>query len=198
MIPVSPQPEPKDFDRKVRQKGLRFLKKSTNPSGTLSKDMTFPPYWLDCLDELHTLYGGICAYLAVFVERVTGAVSCDHFVPKSKAPTLAYEWKNYRLACARMNTRKGARTDILDPFRVQPGWFCLELVSGRIYPNPNLPPSRRKKVQTTIERLGLDDTANRNLRADHYEGYLKGYYTSEHLKRQSPFVYEEARRQGLL
>ena len=97
-----------------------------------------------------------------------------------------------------MNARKGARTDILDPFRVQPGWFCLELVSGRIYPNPNLLPSRREKVQTTIERLGLDDTVNRNLRADHYEGYLKGDYTSEHLKRQSPFVYEEARRQGLL
>ena len=172
MIPVSPQPEPKDFDRKVRQKGLRFLKsKRIDPKRRLPKGLRLSPYWCGCIEELRALYGGVCAYLAVFMEPVTGADSIDHFVPKSRNPGLAYEWDNYRLACSRMNARKGDRTGILDPFQLKTGWFRLELVSGRIYPNSHLPLSLREKIQGTIERLGLDDTANRELRAGHYEGY---------------------------
>ena len=57
MIAVTPQPEPEDFDTKVRQKGLRWLAEhdiditAPLPSGT-----KLPPYWRACLDELHSRY----------------------------------------------------------------------------------------------------------------------------------------------
>ena len=57
MIPVIPQPEPKDFDTQVRQKGLRWLEKhhiditAPLPSGT-----ELPPYWRACLDSVVKLY----------------------------------------------------------------------------------------------------------------------------------------------
>ena len=114
-----------------------------------------------CLDDLHASYNGCCAYLAVFIERVTGGGSVDHFIAKSQRADLAYEWSNYRLACSRMNSRKRDYDDVLDPFEVETGWFRLELVSGRIYPSPGLPDGLKDQVVATIKRLGLDDPGNR-------------------------------------
>ncbi len=116
MIHVMPQPEPEEFDAKVRQKGLNYLR-----DNDLSLDQPLPPetripaYWRDCLDQLHVSYAGVCAYLAVFVERVTGVGSVDHFIAKSALAGRAYEWGNYRLACAIMNSRKRDYDDVLDP-----------------------------------------------------------------------------------
>ncbi|NCC58476.1 MAG: hypothetical protein EOM17_12725, partial [Synergistales bacterium] len=179
MIHVNPQPEPESFDKKVRQKGISFMKKNEiNSHAQLPKEKTLPPYWRNCLDDLHSLYGGICAYLAIYVERITGANSVDHFVSKSKRPDLAYEWSNYRLACARINSRKGDCDDVLDPFEVENDWFHLELTTGRIYPNPDLDDHVKRKVQSTIDRLGLDDCGNRKLRSKYYNYYLKKHICS--------------------
>lgn len=76
--------------------------------------------------------------------------------------------------------------------------FDLELVSGRIYPNPTLLASKRKKVEETIKRLGLDDAGNREMRARHFQEYCQGEYTAVFLKKRSPFVWYEADRQRLL
>ncbi|OUO49681.1 hypothetical protein B5F76_13440 [Desulfovibrio sp. An276] len=198
MIPVTPQPEPEDFDTKVRQKGLRWLAEHdidiTDPLPSRTK---LPPYWRACLDELHSRYGGVCAYLAVFFERTTGG-TVEHFCPKSLRPDFAYEWCNYRLACSAINSRKKSFTDVLDPFEVKDGWFCLELVSGHIFPNPQLPASLQQKIQATIDRLKLDSSANNEMRAKHYQFYCKGEVTKAFLKKYSPFVWKEAARQGLL
>ena len=199
MIPVTPQPEPEDFDTKVRQKGLRWLAEhdiditAPLPSGT-----KLPPYWRACLGKLHSGYGGVCAYLAVFFEITTGAGNVEHFLPKSLRPDLAYEWCNYRLACSAINSRKRDFTDILDPFEIEDGWFYLELVSGHIFPNPQLPDSLQQKIQATIDRLKLDSSANNEMRAKHYQFYCEGKITKEYLKDFSPFVWKEADRQGLL
>lgn len=65
MIPVAPQPEPNDFDVKVRQPGSAWLaKKGLTAIAPLPTETEPPPYWRACLDELHRSYGGICAYLA--------------------------------------------------------------------------------------------------------------------------------------
>lgn len=199
MIHVTAQPEPATFDAEVRQKGLAWLRnKGIALNKPLPPNTTLEPYWRHCLDDLHVRHNGCCAYLAVFFERVTGGGSVDHFVAKSQRADLAYEWSNYRLACSRMNSRKREYDDVLDPFEVATGWFHLELVSGRIFPNPNVQPAQKDAVQAAIDRLGLDDPGNREIRARHYQEYRQGLYTADFLKRRSPFVWSEANRQGML
>ena len=199
MLYVIPQPEPANFDAKVRQKGLAHLRNNAlglaNPP---PKGVKIPAYWQDCLDELYDSYGGVCAYLAIHFERIIGGGSVDHFAAKSTLPGQAYEWENYRLACSRMNSRKNRYNDVLDPFEVESGWFRLEVVSGRLYPNPDLEPATLKVVKATIARLKLDDQGCREVRARHFSDYIQCMYTAEFLKRRSPFVWYEANRQGLL
>jgi uncharacterized protein (TIGR02646 family) len=199
MIHVDAKPEPASFDVEVRQKGLAWLlKKGIAMDQPLPANTTIVPYWRHCLDDMHTTYDGCCAYLAIFFERVTGGGSVDHFVAKSQRADLAYEWSNYRLACSRMNSRKREYDDVLDPFEVETGWFHLELVSGRIFPNPNLQPAQKDAVQTTIDRLGLDDPGNREVRARHFQNWFEKGYPVDYLRSYSPFVWYEATRQGLL
>lgn len=155
-------------------------------------------YWVKFLDDLHEAYNGICAYLAVHIELVTGAATVDHFAPQSLSPGLAYEWHNDRLACLMMNSRKRQHLDVLDPFNVQNGWFQLNLVTGQILPNRALSPQLQQQVRDTIARLKLDSPGNRAMRVRHFMDYTNNLYPSDHLKRYSPFVWMEANRQGLL
>ena len=198
MIHVAPQPEPDSF-AKVRENGMAWLKKKNIAlDQPLPSETKLKPYWRDCLDDLYTSYDGYCSYLAVFFERVTGGGTVDHFIAKSKRADLAYEWSNYRLACSHMNSRKRDYDDVLDPFEIEDGWLHLELITGRIYPNPALSPEKLTAIQKTITRLGLDDAGNRELRARYYQEYRSNEYTENFLKKRSPFVWAEAQRQGLL
>lgn len=200
MTPVQPQPEPDFFDAKVRTKGLAHLKsKGYALDQPLPDGATIESYWRgDCLTALHKAYGGVCAYLCVFVERCTGGMSVDHYVAKSALAGLAYEWSNYRLACSIMNSRKREFDDALDPFEVSPDWFHLELITGRIFPNPNLQVAHFAQVEQTIKRLGLDDTLCREMRVRWFDEYLREPLPEDYLCKKSPFVWVEAHRQGLL
>lgn len=199
MIPVMMQPEPASFDANVRQKGLDHLKrKGFKMDQPLPPRAEIEPYWRDCLTDLHQAYGGICAYLGIFFERVMGGASVDHFVAKSANAGLAYEWDNYRLACSTMNSRKRDYSDVLDPFSLASGLFRLELLTGHIYPAPGLLPETLRLVEQTIKRLGLDDPQCRELRARWYQEYLDHELPKDYLKAKSPFVWHEASRQGLL
>jgi uncharacterized protein (TIGR02646 family) len=199
MIPVAAQPEPPAFDAEVRQKGLSHLKKRGFPlAQPLPPKAEIEPYWRACLTDLHQAYGGVCAYLCIFFERVIGGASVDHFIAKSSNAGLAYEWSNYRLACSTMNSRKREFSDVLDPFSLAPDLFHLQLATGHIYPNPALSTEPLRLVQQTIDRLGLDDPACRELRARWYQEYLEHGLPAAYLKRKSPFVWSEAHRQGLL
>ena len=200
MIPVQPQPEPGFFDAEVRTKGLAHLKaKGYALDQPLPAGATIEPHWRgDCLTALHTAYGGVCAYLCVFVERITGGMSVDHFIAKSALAGLSYEWSNYRLACSVMNSRKRDFDDVLDPFALEPDWFRLDLTCGRIFPNPELEPEQTALVTQTISRLGLDDPLCRELRVRWFDEYLTEPLPESYLRRKSPFVWAEAQRQGLL
>ena len=198
MIAVQQQPEPPDFDAKVRQTGVAWMRahgiadNQPLPRGTRLKD-----YWRECKPDVYERYGRCCAYLAVYMQDI-GEVTIDHFIPKSLRPDLAYEWSNYRLASALINARKLQSCDVLDPFAVQNGWFHLELVTGHIYPNPALDSPAIEKVQTTIARLKLDDANCRETRAQHFQDFCEQNISEAHLKTHSPFVWSEASRQGLL
>ncbi|MBI3147694.1 MAG: hypothetical protein HYZ17_04200 [Betaproteobacteria bacterium] len=200
MISVVPQPEPADFDAKVRQPGNAWLAgRGIAMYAPLPKGTDPHPYWRECLDELHRSHGGICAYLAVYIERATGAASVDHFVAKSALAGNTYEWSNYRLACLAMNARKRAFDDVLDPFALPPDVFHLELVTGRIYVNPGLTKNQLGiDAQATIDRLKLDSGVNREMRARHFDEYLMQDCSAGLLARYSPFVWAELQRQGAI
>jgi hypothetical protein len=113
------------------------------------------------------------------------------------APPLAVD-RLIGLADVFCLSRKKDYEDVLDPFEIEDGWFYLEFVSGRIYPNPNLDNAQQHAVQVTIDRLRLDDARNREMRARYYHEYYTVSFPAEYLKKKSPFVYFEAERQGLL
>ena len=94
--------------------------------------------------------------------------------------------------------RKREYDDVLDPFSIEDGWFHLELVTGHIFPNQELSDEIKAGVQKTIDRLKLDDGANKEMRARHFQHYCEGKVDSEYLKKHSPFVWMEANRQHLL
>ena len=187
---VDIKPEPPCFDMQVRQKGLSYLKQEGIPMDKpLAKGVKLETYWRACLDDLYKSYEGICAYLCIHLERVTGDASVDHYIAKSQRADLAYEWKNFRLACVRMNTYKREFEDVLDPFEIENGWFHLELTSGRIYANPSLSDEIAGKIINTIRRLRLDEPEFREMRVKRFDAYIMNGISSYHLKKESPLIW---------
>lgn len=199
MIPVRPAPEPADFDHKVRAKGLAWLKAKSLPlQGNLPRGTKPYPYWRACLSDLYRSYHRICAFVAMEIPPVTGAPSADHFVAKSQDAARIYEWTNYRLACAKMNSRKRDFADVLDPFEIAEDTFFLILATGEIRPYPDLDPDLAAMAIATIQRLDLDDQECRNQRSAWFSDYLSGQITEAYLRAKSPFVWREVVRQGAL
>lgn len=199
MIKVNAAVEPQDFNLKVRMPGLAFLAlHGVPPKQKLPPRTKLPPHWRKCLAELHSSYDGICAYAGIYLERCTGGVTADHFVAKIGSLAKSYDWDNYRLACSTLNSRKNKFPLALDPFDVNSGEFHLELVTGKIFPNPNLQPKRWDKVDETIRLLKLDDGSFREMRARRFSEYCGQHIDAVFLKKYSPFIWSEADRQGLL
>ncbi|QRN96882.1 hypothetical protein JRI60_49275 [Archangium violaceum] len=189
MIHVEPQPEPPDFDARVRQPGCADL---ASPEGELR------PHWRQCLTQLWKAYRGVCAYSATYIPPGTGARSVDHFLPKSKRRDLAYEWRNYRLACDLMNARKNNFEDVLDPFEVQDGWFTLELSTLHVAPGEGLDEELRTRVQATIDRLRLNDSEFTQQREEYFKLWQERSLHFGFFVKHCPFLAKELLRQGLV
>ncbi len=214
MIPVKPAKEPDTFDALVRQRGLRALAEMTGaafvpkrPKGQKAfpkiaariEDIAsekLPPFWTEALDDLMRAYNEICAYSCFRIHPVTGARSADHFAPKSLTPQAAYEWANYRLCAARLNSRKGKFGSVQDPFTLKADVFQLNLVTFDIEPNKSLSAALKKRVKETTEKLGLNEFSN--ARAKDAEDYWRNEVSLKVLRRESPFVAYELMRQGRL
>jgi len=194
LIPVAPVTEPADFDHKVRVPGTAFLKTTPNPTGHQWRQNQ---YWRRALDDLLNVYKGICAYCASWTKRATAATtpqdsSIDHFVPKSVAPTVAYEWDNFRLCRGRLNTRKASHQDVLDPFTLAKGWFKLDFLTFRIVPNSSLPAEDRARVEATVNRLQLNlDNDYVTERVGAIRSYCLGAATLTQLANRYPFIAAE-------
>lgn len=191
MIRVKLQPEPANFDAKVRRPGTTAIEKFKR--GEIKK---LPSYWRHCLDDLWKAYDGICAYLCTFIHSGSGARAVEHFAPKSKSVDLAYEWRNYRLACSTINSWKSNFEDVLDPFEIDTGWFELEFPACKVVPAPGLAPARRRAVAETIERLRLNHAKCRGERLRYWDFYIAGDANFRFLKSSSPFLAIELDRQG--
>lgn len=210
MIRVVLAEEPADFDAKVRKPGLRAIAEMVgepnlskrrgrkrdlvaNSRDAIPADK-FPAYWTEALPELLEAYGRVCAYMSFYIERVTGAASVDHMLPKSLEWQVVYEWHNYRLACSLMNSRKNNYRNVLDPFEVEDGWFRIELVGYQVIPAPQLPANIEAQVQATIDRLQLNDYECRKLREDYVNYFNQGDISLNHLRQRAPFLAREIER----
>jgi len=212
MIRVEPAPEPADFDRKVRQPGLSAIAELVGEKPLVSRpgprrkkranrredipSSEFPAYWTVVIDDLLLAYHRICAYVSVYIEPVVGIATVDHMIPKSSAWDNVYEWRNYRLACPLMNSRKGMVSVVLDPFEVEDGWFALDLVSFQVVPGVDLAATVTRSVTDCIDRLRLNGQDCLTLRKDYAVNYWEGDISFAYLKRRAPFVAMELRRQG--
>lgn len=155
-------------------------------------------YWRKALADLRQSYGGICAYSAMEVARVTGSPTVEHFLPKSHHPALAYDWTNYRLVCQRLNGRKGDHQDVLDPFSLPADVFDLNPANGEILVHRNCPPQLRPKAESTIKRLHLDDPIERETRLVHAQKMVSRDWSQREAEAQSPFVFRCLKQQRLL
>jgi hypothetical protein len=195
MIPVTPQPEPPEFNEKVRQKGKKFLAGTPNPTAHQFKGHS---YWQrECLDWLYSAYAGVCAYSAQWIPQGEGTPTADHYKPKSAHPHLAYEWSNYRLASLRCNSLKKDYEDVLDPFEIEPNWFHLKFPILIVTPNATLGANHTQKIQQTIDRLKFNENKIINSRKEWLKQYCKGFPFKE-WRRKVPFMAYELERQNLV
>lgn len=197
MIPVNRLSEPTWFDVKVRQKGTLFLEKVPNPTDSQWDSHAF---WRETLPEFRRGYAQICNFAATWIPRTTGSDSIDHFIPKTDAPTIAYEWTNFRYASLRFNRTK-RKNKILDPFDIDFGWFCIDFSTLFIYPNETsgFPETIKMAIEDTIKilRLNIDDDLVSE-RIHYYQNYQNGTITLNYLQEKTPFIAYEIVRQGLV
>jgi hypothetical protein len=202
MMRVVPAPEPPHFERLVRSPGLRAIAELVGETPDPTRrgprrrkvadrreaipSEAFPPFWREVLPDLITAYRRICGYTCLYIERITGGASVDHMVPKARAWDRVYEWDNYRLVCALMNSRKKEAENVLDPFEVSDDWFALELFSYQIVPGPGAVGEVRERVATTLRLLGLNDEICRKARQEYADCYLAGEIRLDHLERRAP------------
>ena len=199
MIPVLRRKAPCGFNAKVYRPGTDWVRQSGHPRrGPVPVGVRLRPLWRDILPALRRRYQHVCAYTAFYVPLVTGAPTVDHFVAKSVAIEDAYRWRNYRFACSLVNARKGTLDDVLDPFEIQEGTFELEFLTGSISPGPRAVGSLRDAAEHTIKRLGLDLPDCRTRRISDFMECLNRHISEDYLMRRSPFVWREAKRQGLI
>ena len=199
MIPVTAQPEPGDFDATVRKPGLAWVKKQgLDSSKPVPAGKKVSSFWGKCAGQLWESYGGICAYSCFYIHRTTGSTTVEHFAPKSRKLGLAFEWKNFRLVCGLMNSRKSDYEDVLDPFSIEKGTFEMDFVTGDIRPGPNVSAILRKQCEMTILRLKLNEEKCRRDRLEPLNQFARADISLAHFKRYAPFVWFEAQRQGLL
>jgi hypothetical protein len=198
MIRVQLYAPPNDYVRRVKTPGERFLARNPHPTTAQFKPHS---YWQLIHNDLYNIYNGICSYCASWTPRHASLTdpnytSIDHFIPKSIDHRLAYEWSNYRLCRARLNSKKDNSLEIIDPFYVQNGWFIVDFTTFLILPNPNLPLYLFDRVYLSITILGLNDNDFVEQRLDVIYKYSINSVSMNDLIDTYPLIAEEMTRQG--
>ncbi|MBF0142786.1 MAG: hypothetical protein HQL57_03255 [Magnetococcales bacterium] len=216
MIPVAQAPEPATFDTIVRQPGLsaidelvgreprlgrpgRRRKKIANQEQEIPA-VKFPPYWRRVIPEMLDAYESRCAYLAMYIHHATGSPTVDHALPKSYAWHHVYEWANYRLCAAIINSKKGELRTLADPFAIGLGWFALNLNTLCVEKGPEAPKAEGSRIDATLPVLNQRQCVKaREEYVDRYQlGPGMGGIDLAYLEICAPFIASELRRQGRL
>jgi hypothetical protein len=194
MMRITEANEPVDFQALVRGPGQDYL----DTLGSLDDaEVAKRPYWRRTLKHLHSAYGGICAYTCHWIPYDVGNDTVEHFLPKITFPELAYDWSNFRLVCGRLNGRKGDWQDVIDPFDVIAGMFCLEFPSLALVAGPNLTGSQRAMAESTIARLKLNEKRTIEMRLHFVQHLMKGNVSKHYVAQHAPFLSHEMDRQTI-
>lgn len=215
MIHVDPAPEPAGFDESVRRPGLDALaelvgdKPSRRRPGPKRKPIAqrredipsreFPQFWTEVRRDLSVAHRGICAYSAMRIAKGHPCGTVDHFIPVSASWQGAYEWSNFRLACAEANTWKGVHLLPFDPFALPDHLCALEFVFLQVIPGEAAQGEDVARVNHMINtQLRLNDRIFLQAREEYFEDYSAGRTDLGFLERNAPFMAMELRRQGRL
>ncbi len=193
MIHFEPPPEPPEFDEQSRRPGLAWLEKNRDENGKIPKGKKPLSYWSPFREQLADGFHNLCAYSAMY--EPVGTV--DHYLSWENHSKLAYEWSNYRYASAWINSSKGTEDDkILDPFRVEDGWFEILLPSLQLVLTEAVPPEERERARYTLHRLHLrDDERVIRQRREWYAMYQRGELNLVGLEKKAPLIAHAIRKQ---
>ena len=130
-------------------------------------------YWTVFAADLRQRFDDKCGYCERRFEPA-GELrsSVDHFRPRSRCPHLVYEWDNWVSSCQRCNSGKGDRwppTGYVDPCAADllerpEAYFDYSPLTGEIVAKSGLPNSARRKAQSTIDDIGLNESRLRESR----------------------------------
>lgn len=220
MLPVRLADEPEDFNSKVREPGNRAIQEMIDPAlaprrpgprrkvyGHLDSipPSALPDLWTRALDDMCGAYDRICAYLGMRIPLAVGQPTVDHFVPKSLAPELAYEWSNFRLASLTANRLKDAAAEFVDPCSM--AIRCFELDFARYEVRWVGPQHAASPMAISNTLTVLNEPTCCDAREDHHGWYLgipdksgrpRDRRSYAWLASESPFVAAELVRQGRL
>jgi hypothetical protein len=197
MIRIEVFDPPATYINDVFLPGMQFLAASPNPS---NKEFKRHSYWKRIHAPIYDLYGGICCYCASWTPKpkesnILDVTSIDHFIPKSVNPSLAYDWRNFRLCRSRLNINKGNSLNIMDPIAIRNGWFILDFSSFLILPDPTLALYLKKRINDSITILGLNGNDYLEQRLDVILNYSINVISFEELQEKYPFIGIEMIRQ---
>lgn len=180
MIPVAKVAKPRGFDTRVKVPGDAWL--ASHPMAPRP-----PALWAPYTADLSDGFDNLCGYAAMY-DATGGTV--DHFLSFKHRRDLAYEWSNYRFACATLNSSKrDADNTVLDPFEVGAGWFEIILPSLQMRLTDAVPPALRVKAEFTLKRLKLRDGERIvRWRRSWYRLYTEGELTLDGLRKVAPLL----------
>lgn len=113
-------------------------------------------------EALCGLAHGKCVYCESALE-VSGYLEVDHYVAKTVAPELAFEWTNLLPACRRCNNAKGQQDHekaLLKPDAEDPEpYFWIHPDTGKLEAHPKLNQNEARRANETIRLCNLQRPA---------------------------------------
>ena len=127
------------------------------------------PRWRQFHEDLSRAFSGLCGYCEEYTDG-----DIDHFRPRSKFPSLVYEWGNWILACQYCNRTKSSKwpdEGYIDPCTSveserPENFFGFNTSTREIVPEEGLPSGAFHKARQMINDLDLNAPHHINLRAD--------------------------------
>ena len=128
-------------------------------------------YWTAFAADLRERFNDKCGYCERRFEPVGELQSSvDHFRPRSRFPHLVYEWDNWVSSCQRCNFAKADQwpdAGYVDPCAADllerpEEHFDYAPLTGEIVPKSGLARDARRKAQSTIDDLDLNETRLRD------------------------------------
>ena len=123
------------------------------------------------LPELEAMTQGHCAFCDAFPFDDKSMEPIEHFRPKSNPMFhhLAFEWTNLYYACDRCQSSKNSQwvDELLAPDESGyefSDFFCYELTTGELMPNPVATEERQNRARETIRVFDLDNPKRRSRR----------------------------------